>query len=122
MKINKEKNKKLDHVKVESFFIKVVKKRINYELNFFVDARIFFVFHVFILKSTYSKILIQITFRYQSQKDDKFEMKKILKKKSQKYLVKWKKYFTSKNTWESLKNLKNCAKLLRQYYQRQSSN
>ena len=39
LKINKEKNKKLDHVKVESFFI---------------DARIFFVFHVFVLKSIHS--------------------------------------------------------------------
>ena len=122
LKINKRKNKKLDHVKVESFFIKVVKERINYELNFFVDAKIFLVFHVSILKSIHSKTSIQITFRYQSQKNDEFEIEKILKKKGQKYLVKWKKYFISKNTWEPLKNLKNCAKLLRRYHQRQSSN
>ena len=64
LKINKKKSKKLDHVKVESFFIKVVKGRINYELNLFVDARIFLVFHVLILKSIHSKTLIQITFRY----------------------------------------------------------
>ena len=58
LKINKEKNKKLDHIKVESFFIKTIKKSINYELNFFIDAKIFFVFHVFVLKSTHSNILI----------------------------------------------------------------
>ena len=64
LKINKERSKKLDHVKVESFFIKNVKGLINYELNLLVDAKIFLVFHVFILKSTHSNTLIQTTFRY----------------------------------------------------------
>ena len=64
LKINKERSKKLNHVKVESFFIKIVKESINYELNFFIDARIFFVFHIFVLKSTHSKTSIQIIFRY----------------------------------------------------------
>ena len=53
LKINKEKSKKLDYVKVESFFIKNVKKKINYELKFFIDAKIHLVFHVFMLKSTH---------------------------------------------------------------------
>ena len=53
LKINKKRSKKLDHVKVESFFIKIVKERINYQLNFFVDVKIFLVFHVFVLKSTH---------------------------------------------------------------------
>ena len=58
LKINKRRNKKLDHVKVESFFIKIVKNRINYKLNFLVDARIFLVFHIFMLKSTHSNTSI----------------------------------------------------------------
>ena len=40
LKINKRKNKKLDHVKVESFFIKDIKKIMNYELNFLVDVKV----------------------------------------------------------------------------------
>ena len=40
LKINKERNKKLDHVKVESFFIKDIKELTNYELNLFVDVKI----------------------------------------------------------------------------------
>ena len=40
LKINKGKNKKFDHVKVEPFFIKNIKKLMNYELNFFVDVKI----------------------------------------------------------------------------------
>ena len=65
LKINKKRSKKLDHVRVESFFIKIIKKRINYELNLFIDVKVFFVFHVSILKSTHSNTSIQITFRYQ---------------------------------------------------------
>ena len=64
LKINKKRSKKLDHVKVESFFIKNVKKQVDYELNFLVDVRIFLVFHIFVLKSTHSNTSIQITFRY----------------------------------------------------------
>ena len=62
--INKKKSKKFDHVKVESFFIKVIKGRVNYELNLPIDVKIFFVFHVFVLKLTHSNTSTQITFRY----------------------------------------------------------
>ena len=82
LKINKRRNKKLDHVKVESFLIKVVKNQVNYELNFLIDAKIFFVFHIFVLKSTHSNTSIQITFRYQSQKDQKYEVERILQQQS----------------------------------------
>ena len=40
LKINKGKSKKLNHVKIESFFIKDIKGSINYELNFFVDVKV----------------------------------------------------------------------------------
>ena len=98
LKINKKRSKKLDHVKVESFFIKVVKGRINYELDFFVDARIFSIFHVFVLESTHPKTLVQTTFRYKSQEDQEYEVEQILQQRGQQYLVKWKGYPTSKNT------------------------
>ena len=58
LKINKKRSKKLDHVKVESFFIKIVKGRINYELNFFVDVKMFLVFHIFVLKFAHSNTSI----------------------------------------------------------------
>ena len=58
LKINKRRSKKLDHVKVESFFIKIIKGRINYELNFSIDAKIFFIFHISMLKSTHSNTSI----------------------------------------------------------------
>ena len=81
MKINKRRSKKLDHVRIESFFIKDVKGRVNYELNLLVDARIFFVFHVFVLKSTHSKTSIQTIFRYQLQEDQEYEVEQILRQR-----------------------------------------
>ena len=83
LKINKRRNKKLDHVKVESFFIKIVKGRVNYELNFLANARIFLIFYVFVLELIHSKISIQITFRYQSQENQEYEVERILRQQDQ---------------------------------------
>ena len=115
LKINKGKSKKLDHVKVESFFIKNIKKLMNYKLNLFVDVKVWLVFHVSLLKSTHSKTLIQITFRYQKQEDQKYEVERILRQKGQQYLVKWKEYSITKNTWESRKHLRNCSRKLKRF-------
>ena len=69
LKINKKRSKKLNHVRVESFFIKSVKGRINYELNFSINVKIFLVFHILILELAHLNTSIQITFRYKSQKN-----------------------------------------------------
>ena len=78
LKINKKKNKKLNYVKVKSFFIKNVKKRINYELNFSINVKIFLVFHILMLKFAHLNTSIQITFQYKSQKNQKYEIERIL--------------------------------------------
>jgi hypothetical protein len=87
LKIRK-KSKKLNHVKIESFFIKAVKRSINYELDLLTNAKVFLVFYVSLLKSVDFSTFIQETFHYYSQKKNRFEIKKILEKKSQRYLVK----------------------------------
>ncbi len=87
LKIRK-KSKKLDHVKIESFFIKEVKKLVNYELDLLKNAKVFLVFHISLLKSVDLSTSIQKTFHYHSQKENRFEIEKILEKKSQQYLVK----------------------------------
>ena len=43
-------NKKLDHTKIESFFIKAVKGSVNYELSLPKDTRIHSVFHINVLE------------------------------------------------------------------------
>jgi len=44
-------NKKLNHVKVELFFIKKIKESINYELDLPKDAKVFSIFHISLLES-----------------------------------------------------------------------
>jgi hypothetical protein len=94
----KKKSKKLNHVKVESFFIKEVKKSVNYELDLLKNARVFLVFHISLLESVDPNTPIQETFHYYPQKENRFEVEKILEKKGQRYLVKWKRYSTTENT------------------------
>jgi hypothetical protein len=87
LKIRK-KSRKLNHVKVESFFIKEVKEPINYELDLPKNAKVFLIFHISLLKSVDPNTSIQETFHYYSQKENRFEVEKILEKKNQRYLVK----------------------------------
>ncbi len=84
----KKKSKKLDHVKIKSFFIKAVRESINYELDLSKDVRVFLVFYISLLKSVDPSTPIQETFHYKSQEKNRFEVKEILKKKNQQYLVK----------------------------------
>ena len=83
----KKSNKKLNHVKIEPFFIKNQKDRVSYELELSKNTRIHSVFHISLLKSVDLNTSIQKTFHYESKKE-KFEIKNILNKKNQKYLVK----------------------------------
>ncbi len=46
----RRKSKKLDHVKVELFFIRKVKRSINYELDLLKDAKVFLVFYILLLE------------------------------------------------------------------------
>jgi len=111
LKIRK-KSKKLDHVKIESFFIKAVKESVNYELDLPKNVKVFLVFHISLLESADSSTSIQRTFHYHPQKENRFEVERILEKKSQRYLVKWKGYLTTENTWEPISNLDDCDALI----------
>ena len=71
-------SKKLNHVKIDSFFIKQQKKSVNYELNLFSNIKIHSIFHVSLLKSADSKTFIQNTFHFQYKNDDEYEIEKIL--------------------------------------------
>ena len=62
--------------------------------------------------------LLQETFYYQPEEEQEFKVEQILARKSQQYLVKWKGYPDSENTWELLRNLVNCQLLLQQFWQK----
>ena len=65
-KKDKKRSKKLDSVKIESFFIKTVKRSINYELDLSTDVKVFSIFHVSLLKSVDSDTFIQNHFHYEA--------------------------------------------------------
>ena len=80
-------NKKLDYMKIESFFIKAVKRSISYELSLPQNIRIHSIFYINILESTDSNTFIQEDFHYENS-EKKYIVKRILKKKDQSYLIK----------------------------------
>ena len=54
----KKSNKKLNYVKIDSFFIKNIKELKTYELNLFKRIRDFSVFNILLLKSADSETFI----------------------------------------------------------------
>lgn len=103
--------KKLDHVKVGPFLIAEQKGPVNYRLDLPKDARIHPVFHISLLEPADPNAILQTTFHFQPQEDDEYEVERIIDQRGQKYLIKWKGYPDSDNTWESRKNLEDCQAL-----------
>ncbi len=88
LKIKKFRKRKLNYIKIGLFFIKTVKKSVNYELDLSKNAKVFSVFYILLLKSADSSISIQKTFYYKIQKKDRYKVKQILEQQNQNYLVK----------------------------------
>ena len=107
--------RKLDHVKVGPFLISEVRGPVNYKLQLPDDAKIHPVFHISLLEPADPETPLQTTFHFQTEENDEFEVEEILEQRGQRYLVKWKGYPHSDNTWEPRQNLKNCATLLRRF-------
>ena len=52
----KKKSKKLNHIKVRPFFIKLRKKIISYKLELYKKAKIYLIFYILLLKFVDSEI------------------------------------------------------------------
>jgi len=70
------------------FFVKKAKKSINYKLNLFKNIKIFLVFYILLLKLANLITFLQNIFYFYLQKENQFEIEKILQQKDQKYLIK----------------------------------
>ena len=112
----KKSTKKLNYTKIESFFIKAVKRSVSYELSLSKNIRIHSIFHINLLKLADFSTFIQKDFHFEDSNEE-YTVEEILEKKGQKYLINWKRYSHSNNTWEPLKNLTNCKKLFQQFHQ-----
>ncbi len=117
----KQRSKKLNNKSIKLFKIKRNIKRLSYELDLLNKMQIHSVFHVFMLQCCNQFISLQII-ETSVESNEKYQVKNILEKRmiSRKahYLIKWKEYNTSENTWELKENLLNCARTLQQFERR----
>lgn len=120
----KRPNKGLDHVKVGPFLIKKQNGPVTYTLDLPKDAKVHPRFHVKLLEPADPDTPLQETFHYVQEEENEFEVEKILDWKGSedtkytgqgKYLVKWKGYPDSENTWEPEDNLQNCQQRIQEF-------
>ncbi len=72
-------NKKLNYVKIKLFLVKKIKRSINYKLDLLKNVKIFLVFYILLLKLVDLITSLQNTFYFYSQKENQFEIEKILR-------------------------------------------
>ncbi len=114
----KQRSKKLNNKSIEPFKIKRNIKGLSYKLDLLKKMWIHSVFHASMLQCCNQFIPLQIT-ETSVEPDKEYQVENILEQRmiSRKthYLVKWKEYNTSENTWELKENLLNCVKTLQQF-------
>jgi len=127
----KRPSKGLDHVKVGPFLILSKHGATTYTLDLPKDAKIHPRFHVKLLEPADPDTPLQKTFRYEPEEETEYEVEALLdyreigredfrqEKFLQEWLVKWKGYPDSENTWEPESNLQNCKELLRKARKKQ---
>ncbi len=120
----KQRSKKLNNKSIKPFKIKRNIKGLSYKLDLLKKMQIHSVFHAFMLQCCNQFISLQIT-ETSVKPDKEYQVKNILEKQmiSEKahYLIKWKGYDTSENTWELKENLLNCARTLQQFERKTQS-
>lgn len=116
----KRPSQKLDHQKIRPFIITEKLGPVNYKLRLPKSmSKIYPVFHVSLLEPAPENAKIAENIEIKDNTEQEYEVKQILdhKRVSRKpyYLVKWKGYDTSENTWEPIENLTGYHQLVQQY-------
>ena len=120
--ITKRPSKKLDYKYLGPY---KVTKRIsenNYQLDLPPKVRIYLIFYISLLKNAINVEPISTGRNNVKVNEKKYEAKKVLDTRNYQgkieYLVKWKRYKDSENTWEPANHLINAQRLLKNFHQR----
>lgn len=114
----KRPSEKLDWKKLGPFKIEKKVSKVNYRLTLPKKMRIHPVFHISLLEPAPKNAKLET--QEETQKDGEYEVEEILDSRLDKptglrYLIKWKGYDDSENSWEPESNLANCQKLIKEY-------
>jgi len=114
----KQRSKKLNNKSIKLFKIKRNIKGLSYELDLLRKMWIHSVFHASMLQCCNQFIPLQTTEMF-VELNKEYQVENILEKQmiSEKahYLIRWKGYNTSENTWELIENLNDCARTLQHF-------
>ena len=117
----KRPSNKLDFKKIGPFKILEKRSTVNYKLELPKGMRIHPVFHISLLEPAPKNAKIQTDMEVEPDEGE-YEVEEILdrrvKGRQEEYLIKWKGYDDSENTWEPRKHLRNCPEKLHQFHQR----
>ena len=119
----KQPSKKFDYIKLGPFKVKAVKGPLNYELELLPQMKIHPVFHVMYLEPANNNIPFETNPPEinPNNQEIKYEVKAILDQQEvdgqPRYLIKWRGYSHSDNTWEPEDNL-NCPTILSDFCQK----
>jgi hypothetical protein len=119
----KQLSQKLDHQKIRLFIIKEKLGPVNYKLQLLKSMlKIHPVFHISLLEPVLKNVKITEDMEINNDTKQEYKVEEILNHKQVSgkpyYLMKWKGYNTSENTWEPIKNLTGCHQLIQQYCSR----
>jgi transposase InsO family protein len=120
----KRPSSKLDHLKLGPFEIEEKTGPVNYRLKL-PDSmrRIHANFHISLLEPAPENAKLATNVEIEEEAENEYEVEDILSMKrvsgKPHYLVKWKGYDTSENTWEPIENLTDCRQLVQQFHQQE---
>ncbi len=122
----KKLSKKLLNKMIELFCIQKFINKQTYHLNLSVIYRVYFVFHVFLLKSYNCRLNDDFILDYLIleliDNEQEWKIEKILQKQKRKkilyYKIQWKEYFIEYNQWILSEDMKDVLKLIKAFKMR----